>query len=67
MISTVGNHHGLSGTRKLAAASPLPPPPPPLPPYRVLCWPYRPAQKQGAVPPSKMVTLSLVLRIIVSF
>ena len=58
MISTVGNHQGLPGLRKLAAASLLPPPP--LPPYRVLCWPYRPAQKQGAVPPSKQVTLSLV-------
>ena len=64
MISTVGNHHGLPGTRTLAAASLLPPPP--LPPYRVLCWPYRPAQKQGAVLPSKLVTLSLVLRTIVS-
>ena len=63
MISTVGNHHGLPGHRKLAAASLLPPPP--LPPYRVLCWPYRPAQKQGAVQPSKLVTLSLVLRSIV--
>jgi hypothetical protein len=40
MISTVGSHHGLPGLRKLAAASLLPPPP--LPPYRVLCWPYRP-------------------------